>query len=49
MTCGTGRRTRTRDVGVEKDFGGKPCSGDVTETEPCVVNECQVDGMWGKL
>lgn len=48
QTCGTGTKTRTRSVGREAEFGGKPCIGKTTEKEPCSINNCAVDGMWSE-
>ncbi|XP_059084328.1 uncharacterized protein LOC131881467 [Tigriopus californicus] len=48
QTCGTGTKARTRSVGREAEFGGKPCIGKTTEKEPCSINNCAVDGMWSE-
>jgi len=41
QTCGEGVRGNTRVMFGEK-FGGKPCEGDSSATESCLIEECPV-------
>mmetsp|Transcript_86550 Transcript_86550/g.279370 ORF Transcript_86550/g.279370 Transcript_86550/m.279370 type:complete len:1624 (-) Transcript_86550:274-5145(-) len=38
--CGGGQRFRTRDLSVMVQNGGKPCQGDVGETQSCNEESC---------
>ena len=45
-TCGTGFRTRFRNVTRQSANWGKDCPTNLLEQEPCLENECQVNGGW---
>lgn len=47
VTCGSGEQTRHRKCSnPEPVFGGKPCSGESTESKNCHLRFCSVDGAW---
>ncbi len=49
QTCGTGTRSRSREVAIEAEFGGAACrSKDSQEIESCLENECPVNGEWSE-
>ncbi|CAG5122853.1 unnamed protein product, partial [Candidula unifasciata] len=45
LTCGGGTRERTRQCNLGQ-YGGKNCTGNYSETEPCNQQNCPVDGVW---
>ena len=47
-TCGTGIRTRVRNVTRQAENWGKECPRNLEEQEPCLENECLVDGGWSQ-
>ena len=49
QTCGTGEKSRTRNVVREPKYGGKKCSlnqNDFVENVKCAIGNCSVDGSW---
>ena len=45
-TCGSGIRTKTREIKVQSSHGGETCnSGDRTTTESCNPNACPGKGI----
>ncbi|KAL4222956.1 ADAM metallopeptidase with thrombospondin type 1 motif [Mactra antiquata] len=48
-TCGSGTETRTRRCdNPAPSGGGRPCNGPASETTPCAVQACIMDGQWGE-
>jgi hypothetical protein len=49
QSCGTGQKTRTRNVEVRQQFGGTDClPSDGVESEVCLAHTCPVNGGWGQ-
>ena len=40
VTCGDGKRSRTRTISTEASWGGAQCNGKATEEKPCKEREC---------
>jgi len=45
-SCGNGMRTRKRDITQKAENWGKECPRNTEEQEPCVEEDCAVDGAW---
>ena len=45
-TCGTGFRSRNRNITTPAANWGNECPSNKIEQEPCLENECKVDGAW---
>ena len=49
QTCGTGKKTRIREIDTKADFGGRNClPKDGQEAESCLGLPCPVDGLWSE-
>ena len=49
QSCGTGEKSRKREIVRSHMFGGQKCSlnqNDYEETMKCVIGNCSVDGSW---
>ena len=49
QSCGTGSKSRKREIVRSPMFGGQKCSrnqDDYEETKKCVIGNCSVDGSW---
>ncbi|XP_062597117.1 semaphorin-5A-like [Saccostrea cucullata] len=48
-SCGKGVQNRTRTCSdPAPQYGGHGCHGISTDSRPCSLTECPVDGMWGQ-
>eukprot|EP00930_Biecheleria_cincta_P066152 TRINITY_DN5216_c0_g2_i1.p1 TRINITY_DN5216_c0_g2~~TRINITY_DN5216_c0_g2_i1.p1 ORF type:complete len:1322 (+),score=217.62 TRINITY_DN5216_c0_g2_i1:131-4096(+) len=45
-TCGEGSQARSRQVAVEADYGGLPCSGNTQQSRRCEDVSCPIHCAW---
>eukprot|EP00930_Biecheleria_cincta_P066153 TRINITY_DN5216_c0_g3_i1.p1 TRINITY_DN5216_c0_g3~~TRINITY_DN5216_c0_g3_i1.p1 ORF type:complete len:1485 (+),score=229.48 TRINITY_DN5216_c0_g3_i1:302-4456(+) len=46
-SCGDGSQGRSRQVAIEADYGGLPCTGNTQQSRTCTDGACPIHCAWG--